>query len=92
MAALQQHLTNSRGQIKDVPQPYSNTQIFGPKNPQSFPSELDSLTWLHEFAPHFAIAGDAIEVIEEPSAFYETILKQCSTAKRWVTSRQVLRR
>lgn len=58
----------------------------GPKNSQNlhrYP-ELDTLGWLHEFAPHFAISGDAITVIEEPSAFYATILEQCSKAKRRV--------
>lgn len=83
MAALQQHLTNSTGQIKDVP---ASANIFGPKNSQNLHrfTDLETLNWLHEFAPHFAIAGDAITVIEEPSAFYETILRECSTAKKRV--------
>lgn len=64
-----------------------SANIFGPKNSQNlqlFSDDLQSLSWLDEFAPHFAIAGDAITVIEEPSAFYETILQQCSTAKKRV--------
>lgn len=84
MAALQQHLTNSQGQIKDVPHA---SHVFGPtRNPQNlrFHHDLESLNWLHEFAPHFAIAGDAVTVIEEPRAFYETILRHCSTAKKRV--------
>lgn len=61
----------------------SSSNATQKKSLQKFP-DLDSLGWLHEFAPHFAIQGDAITVIDEPSAFYETILRHCATAKRRV--------
>lgn len=81
LAALQQHLTNTQAQIKDVGVQTMFGANAGPL--QKFP-ELESLNWLSEFAPHFPIHGDAITVIDAPATFYQTILEQCSRAKRRV--------
>lgn len=72
-------LTHSLNHFLFLPSGSKNSQNIHARYP-----ELDTLNWLHEFAPYFAISGDAITVIEEPSAFYETILEKCSTAKRRV--------
>nr|XP_029716507.1 CDP-diacylglycerol--glycerol-3-phosphate 3-phosphatidyltransferase, mitochondrial isoform X2 [Aedes albopictus] len=43
---------------------------------------LESLNWLHTVSPCFPVSGDRIEIIYEPSAFYNTLVSKCSVAKR----------
>lgn len=43
---------------------------------------LESLNWLHTISPCFPVSGDRIEVIYEPSAFYNTLVSKCAVAKR----------
>uniref|UniRef100_A0A4Y0BPP7 CDP-diacylglycerol--glycerol-3-phosphate 3-phosphatidyltransferase n=2 Tax=Anopheles funestus TaxID=62324 RepID=A0A4Y0BPP7_ANOFN len=45
-------------------------------------SSLQSLSWLHAISPCFPVSGDCIEVIREPSTFYNTLLDKCSVARR----------
>ncbi|ETN59812.1 cdp-diacylglycerol--serine o-phosphatidyltransferase [Anopheles darlingi] len=45
-------------------------------------ASLQSLAWLHTTSPCFPVSGDRIEVIREPTAFYNTLLEKCTTARR----------
>lgn len=59
------------------------TMVTNAVIPGSFKrTQLDSLNWLHSVAPCFPVNASKIKIIHEPSQFYETILHQCSIAKK----------
>lgn len=41
----------------------------------------ESLNWLHAEAPCFPVCASKIQIIQEPCRFYETLARNCSTAK-----------
>ncbi|XP_055591857.1 CDP-diacylglycerol--glycerol-3-phosphate 3-phosphatidyltransferase, mitochondrial-like isoform X1 [Uranotaenia lowii] len=44
-------------------------------------SHLESLNWLHSVSPCFPVSGERIDVICDPSSFYNTLLEKCSKAQ-----------
>lgn len=42
---------------------------------------LESLAWLHGVSPCFPLRGDQIEIIHEPSKFYETLVQKSAEAR-----------
>ncbi|XP_055631204.1 CDP-diacylglycerol--glycerol-3-phosphate 3-phosphatidyltransferase, mitochondrial isoform X2 [Toxorhynchites rutilus septentrionalis] len=45
-------------------------------------SHLESLNWLHAASPCFPISGDRVEIIHEPTTFYNTLVAKCANAKQ----------
>ncbi|GAB0099140.1 CDP-diacylglycerol--glycerol-3-phosphate 3-phosphatidyltransferase [Sergentomyia squamirostris] len=47
----------------------------------TFPQQLQTLSWLQEIAPCFPVCGDRVTVIQDPNVFYNTILSKCASAR-----------
>lgn len=46
------------------------------------PSSLQSLNWLHTVSPCFPVSGNRIDIIYDPSVFYNTLVAKCADAKQ----------
>lgn len=47
--------------------------------------DLESLNWLHAYAPCFPVKASCIRILNEPSDFYNCLLSKCQEAKRRIT-------
>lgn len=71
------------GEFLPAASPNNSHQTNGASTTSSFRSaQLESLNWLHSVSPCFPVSGDRIEIIYEPSLFYNTLVAKCTDAKR----------
>lgn len=76
-------------QKPEIVPPYQETTVSHEKQnvPKALADEFDKfgLMWLHTFSPCFALDGNKVSIIHEPSVFYKTVVEKCQTAKRRIT-------
>ncbi|XP_058811810.1 CDP-diacylglycerol--glycerol-3-phosphate 3-phosphatidyltransferase, mitochondrial isoform X2 [Topomyia yanbarensis] len=70
------------GEFLPAASPNSSQQSTGPGSSAFRTRQLESLNWLHSVSPCFPVSGDQIDVIYEPTVFYNTLVGKCATAKR----------
>ncbi|XP_058461876.1 CDP-diacylglycerol--glycerol-3-phosphate 3-phosphatidyltransferase, mitochondrial isoform X2 [Malaya genurostris] len=69
------------GEFLPAASPNSNLPAAG-SNANAFRNhQLESLNWLHSVSPCFPVSGDQIDVINDPTVFYNTLVEKCASAK-----------